>query len=58
MKIRLKELTKKLNDTKELLNSVENDFDADALGSGSQVALAQLSPGLHLTNQDFIVSWV
>jgi hypothetical protein len=29
MKIRLKELTKKLNDTKELLNSVENDFDAD-----------------------------
>jgi chitinase len=33
-------------------------FDADALGSGSQVALAQLSPGLHLTNQDFIVSWV
>jgi hypothetical protein len=33
-------------------------FDADALGSGSQVALAQLSPGLNLTNQDFIVSWV
>jgi hypothetical protein len=29
MKIRLKELTKKLNDTKELLDSVENDFDAD-----------------------------
>jgi len=33
-------------------------FDADALGSGLQVALAQLSPGLNLTNQDFIVSWV
>ncbi|QYX34223.1 hypothetical protein K2F26_14930 [Sphaerospermopsis torques-reginae ITEP-024] len=33
-------------------------FDADALGSGPQVALAQLSPGLNLTNQDFIVSWV
>ena len=33
-------------------------FDADALGSVSQVALAQLSPGLNLTNQDFIVSWV
>ena len=32
-------------------------FDADALGSGSQIALAQLSPGLNLTNQDFIVSW-
>ena len=29
MKIKLKELTKKLNDTKELLDSVENDFDAD-----------------------------
>lgn len=29
MKIRLKELTKKLNDTKELLISVENDHDAD-----------------------------
>ncbi|MDB9486927.1 hypothetical protein PN492_10295, partial [Dolichospermum circinale CS-537/01] len=33
-------------------------FDADALGSGLQVALAQLSPVLNLTNQDFIVSWV
>ena len=33
-------------------------FDADALGSGLQVALAQLSPGLNLTNQDFIVTWV
>ncbi|MDD1460077.1 hypothetical protein MEO39_08225, partial [Dolichospermum sp. ST_sed2] len=32
-------------------------FDPDALGSGSQIALAQLSPGLNLTNQDFIVSW-
>ncbi len=29
MKIKLKELTKKLNDTKELLISVENDHDAD-----------------------------
>ena len=33
-------------------------FDSDALGSAQPVALAQLSSGLNLTNQDFLVSWV
>ncbi|AHJ29944.1 calcium-binding protein [Nodularia spumigena] len=32
-------------------------FDSDALGSAQPVALAQLSSGLNLTNQDFLVSW-
>jgi len=32
-------------------------FDPDAMGTAPQVALAQLSSGLNLTNQDFLVTW-
>ncbi|WP_235602726.1 hypothetical protein [Nodularia spumigena] len=33
-------------------------FDSDASGSAQPVALAQVSPGLNLTNQDFVlVDW-